>query len=167
MSSCAASSCTCFRKVLCAFGTSDSSPTAGAPRFCHFAFICSAQHRMPSKTYPVAKTQVIFGSAKMWWTDAGHREAYCCRDPTSFSSGPGHRGRMKPLSTTRSLSMCQRTQSLCALLFHKPHLSTFSSPVFARVWRFPHLFIFRCCLSCSAAQPRRISIPHLPSIEFP
>src|SRR5437667_5179088 len=64
MSSCAASSCMCFRKVLCAFGTSDSSPTAGAPRFCHFAFICSAQHRRQSKTYQAAKTQVIFGSAQ-------------------------------------------------------------------------------------------------------
>src|SRR5260370_3851073 len=64
MSSCAASYCTCFRKVSCAFGTSASSPTADAPRSCHFAFICSAQHRKQSKTYPAAKTQVIFGSAQ-------------------------------------------------------------------------------------------------------
>src|SRR5450631_244314 len=64
MNSCAASCCTCFRKFLCAFGTSDSSPTGDAPRSCHFAFICSAQHRRPSKTYPAAKTQVILGSAQ-------------------------------------------------------------------------------------------------------
>ena len=64
MNSCAASCCTCFQKVLCAFGTSDSSPTGDAPRSCHFAFICSAQHRRQSKTYPAAKTQVIFGSAQ-------------------------------------------------------------------------------------------------------
>jgi hypothetical protein len=64
MNSCAASCCTCFPKVLCAFETSDSSPTAAAPRSYHFAFICSAQHRRQSKTYPAAKTQVIFGSAQ-------------------------------------------------------------------------------------------------------
>jgi hypothetical protein len=29
--------------------------------------------------------------AKMRWTDEGHRKALCCRDPTSFSSRPGHR----------------------------------------------------------------------------
>src|SRR5258708_1046852 len=62
MSSCAASCCTCFRKASCAFATSDSSPTA--PRSCHFAFICSAQHSRQSKTYPAAKTRVIFGSAQ-------------------------------------------------------------------------------------------------------
>jgi hypothetical protein len=38
--------------------------------------------------------------------------------------------------------------------------------LFPRVLRFPHLFIFQCGLSCSAAQPRRISTPHRPSIEF-
>ena len=42
----------------------DSSPTGDAPRSCHFAFICSAQHRRQSKTYQAAKTQVIFGSAQ-------------------------------------------------------------------------------------------------------
>src|SRR5260370_2352234 len=64
MSSCAASCCTFFRKASCAFATSDSSPTGDAPRSCHFAFICSAQHSRQSKTYPAAKTRVIFGSAQ-------------------------------------------------------------------------------------------------------
>ena len=64
MSSCAASCCTCFRKVSCASATSDSSPTADVPRSYHFAFICSAQHRRQSKTYPAARTQVIVGSAR-------------------------------------------------------------------------------------------------------
>jgi len=71
-------------KASCAFATSDSSPTGDAPRSCHFAFICSAQHSRQSKTYPAAKTRVIFALPKMWCTDAGHREAYCCRDPTPF-----------------------------------------------------------------------------------
>ena len=31
---------------------------------CHFAFICSAQHRRQSKTYQAAKTQLIFGSVQ-------------------------------------------------------------------------------------------------------
>src|ERR1700730_888087 len=39
----------------------------------------------------------------MRWTDDGHRKTHCCRDPTSFSSRPGHRGRMKRLCTTRNL----------------------------------------------------------------
>jgi Putative transposase len=37
---------------------------AGAPRSCHFAFICSVQRRSQSKTYQPAKTRVIFGSAQ-------------------------------------------------------------------------------------------------------
>jgi hypothetical protein len=65
-----------------------------------------------------------------------------------------------------NLCVCQRTSSLCALPFPKPCLSNFSSLILLRVLRFPHLFISRGRLSCSAAQPRRISSPHLPSIEF-
>ena len=103
---------------------------------------------------------------KMRWTDDGHRKTHRCRNPTSFSSHPGHRGRMKRLSTTRNLCVCQRAQSLRALPLRKPRPSTFSSLVLVRVLRFHHLFSSRCRLSCSAAQPRRISTPHLPSIEF-
>jgi hypothetical protein len=64
MSSCAASCCTCFRKVSFAFATSDSSPTGDALRSWHFAFSCSAQHRRQSNTHQTPKTQVIFGSAQ-------------------------------------------------------------------------------------------------------
>src|SRR4029453_15444793 len=64
MNSCAASSCMCFPKASCAFETSDSWPTGDAPSSCHFAFICSIQRRRPSKTYPAAKTQVIFGAVQ-------------------------------------------------------------------------------------------------------
>src|SRR6266404_67589 len=64
MSSCAASCCTCFRKVSCAFVTSDSSPTGDAPRSCHFASISSAQRRRQSKTSQAAMTQVIFGAVQ-------------------------------------------------------------------------------------------------------
>jgi hypothetical protein len=55
---------------------------------------------------------------------------------------------------------------LPALPFRKPRTSTFSSLVLVRVLRFRHLFNSRRRLACSAAQPRRISTPHLPSIEF-
>jgi hypothetical protein len=79
---------------------------------------------------------------------------------------PGHRGRMKRLSTTRNLCVCQRAQSLRALPFRKPRRSAFSSLALVRLLRFRQLFNFRCRLSCSSAQPRRISTPHLPSIEF-
>src|ERR1035438_5684377 len=67
------------------------------------------------------------------------------RDPQHLGaeigfSRPGHRGRMKPLSTTRNLCVCQRTQSLCAWPFRKPRPSTLSSLVLVRV--------------CSASQRR-------------
>src|SRR4030095_9729387 len=64
MSSCAASCCTCFRKVSCAFATSDSSPTAGALHSSHFAFICSAQHNQPNKHYRPTMTRTICDSAQ-------------------------------------------------------------------------------------------------------
>jgi hypothetical protein len=31
-----------------------------------------------------------FALSKMRWTDEGHRKTHCCRNPTSFSSHPGH-----------------------------------------------------------------------------
>src|ERR1700674_4208824 len=64
MNSCAASCCTCFPKVSCASGTLAPSPTAGAPRSYHFAFICSVQHRTQNKTFQVAKPQVLCGYAQ-------------------------------------------------------------------------------------------------------
>src|SRR5258708_27028690 len=91
--------------------------------------------------------------------DESHRKAHCCRDSTSFSSCPGHCSRMKRLSTTRNFCVRQHAQSLSALPLYKPHLPTLST-------LFVTLFIFRCRLSCSAAQPRGISTPHLPTIEF-
>jgi len=103
---------------------------------------------------------------KMRWTDVGHRKTHRCRNPTSFSSRHGHRGRMKRLSAATNLCVCQRAQSLRAWPSHKPSPSTFSSPVLVRILRFRHLFNSRWRLSCSAAQPWRISTPHLPSIEF-
>src|SRR6266436_2826970 len=98
--------------------------------------------------------------------DESHRKTHCCRDPTSFSSCPGHCCRMKRLSTTRNFCVRQHAHSLSALLLYKPHLPTLSTLFLARVWRFHYLFIFRCRLSCSAAQTRGISTPHLPTIEF-
>jgi hypothetical protein len=59
------SCCTCFRKVSCAFGASAFSPTAGAPRSCHFAFICSVQHHRQNRSFQAAKPQVIFGYAQI------------------------------------------------------------------------------------------------------
>src|ERR1700676_1177734 len=103
-------------------------------------------------------------SWSMRCTDESHRETHCCRDPTSFSSRPGHCCRSKRLSPTPNLCVLQRAQSLCALPFYKPRLASFSSLLLAPVLRFPHPFASHCRLSCSAAQPRRISTPHLPSI---
>jgi len=129
MNSCAASCCTCFPKASCASGTSASSPTAGAPHSYHFAFICSAQHRDRTRHIRQQSPTDLWAMPKMRWTDDGHRKTHCCRNPTSFSPRPGHRGRMKRLSTTRNLCVCQRAQSLRALPFRKPRPSTFSSLV--------------------------------------
>src|ERR1700682_1431405 len=74
MSSCAASCCTYFRKSSCAFGTSDSSPTVGAPHFCRFAFICSVRcnNRRPNQKHPLPMTRALLGSAPSvvgrWWS---------------------------------------------------------------------------------------------------
>src|ERR1019366_3623197 len=86
-------------------------------------------------------------------TEDGHRKAYCCR--------------MKPLSTTRNLCASWHARSLCALLLYKTRLPIFFSLLFARVLLLPHFFLSHGCLLCSIAQLRRISTPHLPSIEFP
>src|ERR1035437_6906328 len=102
----------------------------------------------------------------MWWTDDGHRKAYRCPDPTSFSPSPGSCCRMKPLSTTRNLCASWHARSLCALPFYKPRLSAFSSLLFARVLHLRHFFLSPCRLLCSVAQLRCIWTPHLPSIEF-
>src|ERR1035438_10298714 len=168
MSSCVASSCTCFRKVLCASGTSASSPTASAPRSCHFAFICSAQHSPQNRESHIRQQRLKWSLAlsQVRWTDDGDRKIHCCRNPTSFSSRHRHCCRMKRLSTARNFCVRQHAQSLCALPFYKPRLSTCPSLLLARVLRFHQLFISRCRLSCSAAQLRLISTPHLPTIEF-
>src|SRR5258708_25333926 len=52
MSSCAASCCTCSRKVSCASATSASWPTANVPPPCHFPSNCSAGHRKTTKRPP-------------------------------------------------------------------------------------------------------------------
>src|SRR5712692_1048721 len=77
MNSCADSCCTCFRKVLCASGTSVSWPTGDAPHSCRFAFRCSARHhlRRRSKRPHLPMAQAIFGSAPSvldrWWSSKG------------------------------------------------------------------------------------------------
>ena len=157
---------TCFQKASCAFATSDSSPTADAPRSCRFAFICSARRRRQSNTYQAAKTQVIFGSAQNVVDRCRSSRGLLLPRSNFVLLPPRHCCRMKRLSTTRNFCVPQHAQSLCALPFYKPRLSIFSSLLFARVMRFRHLFIFRCRLSCSAAQLGRISTPHLPPIEF-
>src|ERR1700693_2703252 len=99
-------------------------------------------------------------------TDESPPKTHGGRDPTSFSSRPSHGCRVKRLFTTRNCCVPQHAPSLSALPFYKPRLFTFSSLLFTTVLRFPHSFISRGRLSCSAALPRRIPTPHLPSIEF-
>jgi hypothetical protein len=74
MSSCAASSCMCFPKALSAFATLASSPTAGAPLSCRFAFNYSElySHRRTNQKPLLPMNRVHFGSvpnvAAVWWS---------------------------------------------------------------------------------------------------
>ena len=74
MSSCAASSYTCFPKASSAFATSDSSPTGDAPLSCRFASNYSAQYRRPRPNHkpPRSSQRARFGSvpnvAAPWWS---------------------------------------------------------------------------------------------------
>src|SRR4030095_7499998 len=93
----------------------------------------------------------------MRWTDEGHRKTHCCRNPTPLSTCPGHCCRMKRLSTTRNSCVRQHPQSLCALPFYKPHLSTVSTLFLVRVWLFRYLFI----PPVSSVVPSRTAPAHL------
>ena len=163
MSSCVASCYTCFQKGSCAFGTSDTSPTGDAPRFCHFAFICSAQHRRRSKTHPVAKTQVTFAAAQnvvdRWWSSKGSR-------PQKSNFVLHHCSPLPHDRTFYNANFCvlQHHHSLSALPFYQSRLSTFSSLLFARVLRFrPFSSLAVVCraLPHSSAPPRHRIFPRL------
>jgi len=73
---------------------------------------------------------------------------------------------MKPLSTTRKLSVLRHAQSLCVLPPNKSLLLASPHSPFTIVLRFCQPPGAWCCLPCFGAQPRRTSTPHLPSIEF-
>src|ERR1019366_6890548 len=64
MSSCAASYCTCFRKVSCVSATSASWPIADAPLSCRLAFNCSVRYsnRTQNKKRPLPMNRALFGS---------------------------------------------------------------------------------------------------------
>jgi hypothetical protein len=157
MNSCAASCCTCFRKVLCASGTSASSPTAGAPRSYHCVHLLGSA---PQTEQDLAGCK---DSSDFWLCPKYGGPMWSSKDsllprPTSLSSGPGHCCRMKRLTTARILSAYKFAQSLCALPFHKPRLSTFSSYFFTRILHLPHPF--------PPALPAALLPPNLPTIEF-
>jgi len=65
-----------------------------------------------------------------------YQAEHCGRDPTSFSSRPGHCCRMKRLSTTRNCCVPQHAPTLSALPFYKPRLFTFSSRLFTQFCAF-------------------------------
>src|SRR5882724_10528745 len=114
MNSCAASSCTCFRKASCAFATSHSSPTGAAPLFCRFAFICSARHSRPSKRYQPTMTRTIFNSAPnvvdRLWSSKGlllPRSNFVLLPPSSLLPHETILYNTKPFrASARSVSLC-------------------------------------------------------------
>jgi hypothetical protein len=143
-------------------------PCQPATRHASATLLSSARVSTAYRARPIRRQRFKRSLAlpKMWWTDAGHREAYCRRDPTSFSPWPGHCCRMKRLFTTRNFCVRRHAQSLRAWPLRKPRPSNFSILVLVPVFRFHNLFNSRGLLPCSAVQPRRVSTPHLPSIEF-
>ena len=169
MSSCAASCCTCFPKASCAFGTSDSWPTAARHAPCHFAFILLGS---APQTEPEHRRRQ--DSSDLWLCPKCGgpmvviERLTACRNPTSFSTRPGHGCRMKRLSTTRNLCVSRHAQSLLRLLApqtsssRSSRSSTDSQLAFAN-----HYSSLHSRLSCSVAQLRPTSTPHLPLHSIP
>src|SRR5271166_509147 len=121
MSSCAASCCTCCPKASSVFATLASSPTAGAPLCCHFAFNYSAQssHRRPNQNPPLSPASAL---SQMWRTHGGYRETYRGPAPTPFSIFSCRSRRMKQQFQAPSLGEPHRRPALCALPVRKQPL---------------------------------------------
>ena len=83
---------------------------------CHFAFSCSALRHKPRQRHPSPAPVRCLALPQMWWTDAGYRKAYSCRDPTPFSANPGRRRRMRRLPTSQNLCVLPLANSLCVFL---------------------------------------------------
>ena len=156
MNSYAASCCTCFRKASSAFATSASWPIADAPHSCRFAFMCSAQHSQPSKSYQPTMTLTIFDAAlsavDRWWSSKGlllPRSNFALLVP---SSSLPHE---TILYNTKILPASARSLSLC-LVFYKTRLFDFSNLLFARVLHLRHSSLIQCRLPCPVAQLRHI-----------
>jgi Putative transposase len=64
-----------------------------------------------------------------------------------------HGCRMKQLTTTPDLCVPQHAQSLCALPFFQPRLSTSASHFFARILHLRYSLLSQCRLLCSLARP--------------
>src|ERR1700688_1347205 len=151
MSSCAASYCTCSRKVSCASETSASWPTASVPPPCHFAFICSARHRKPSRR---PHPQVSFGSAPnvvdQCWSSKGLRllqSSFVLRpscSPLPHETTHPQLGNSACFFTIRRSPPCRRTNRFFPLLhtlrLRSSSFSASSSPRGAVLCASPHSF---------------------------
>jgi hypothetical protein len=109
MSSCAASYCICFPKASSAFATLASSPTAGAPLSCRFAFNYSEpySHRIPNQKPLLPRNRAHFGSvpnvAAAWWSSRDLRLPRSNSVLHPLSPESPHDTKI-PISLTRCLS---------------------------------------------------------------
>ena len=156
MSSCAASSYTCFPKASSAFATSDSSPTGDAPLSCRFASNYSAQYRRPRPNHkpPRSSQRARFGSvpnvAAPWWSSRDLPLPSSNSVLHSFSPEPPHETKI-PTSLHRCASP---PPASCALVAPKPAVR-FQTRLNA--WLLPHpncdqthlLFAFSSSTTCS------------------
>ncbi len=98
--------------------------------------------------------------------DGCHREAHSRRDPTPFSTRPGHCYCMKRLSTPRKLCVFRHDPSICALSPNKPLLLNSRSLPFTAILPFGQLLNGLHHLLQSAVLLRHTTTPPLHSIQI-
>src|ERR1700732_3610921 len=122
MSSCAASCFICCHPVSCASVTSDSSPTAIALRFCHYAANCLAaqkryllrqHHRPPIRT---THSGTALSAAQPCASSNGSPPRNSCSARHLNQTGTQHES---PFTSSTSIRASARTRILC-LLWAKP-----------------------------------------------
>src|SRR6266403_320423 len=165
MSSCAASCCTCSRKVSCASATSASWPTANGPLPCHFPSNCSAGHRKPSNR-PPPPVRAIFGLAPSVvgrWRSSRGSPLSRCNFVLHLRAASPHETTLHSKKTLRD----PHDPSLFALSPDKSLLPASSHALFATFFRNSLLPSASCHLLCSATPSRRTATPALRPIHFP
>ena len=116
---CVASYFTCSPRASSASATSASSPTAGAPHYCHGAsLLFTPLHRKTNRKRRPLLQRTRCGAVQVWRTDGRRRTIHRSTTPTPFATAPGH-SCMKSLAhnpncwrgSARSAEVCLRRRS--------------------------------------------------------